>query len=585
MPAAKRAVAVNIGMQTVTMAIFELGSDSGLVLSGVARADLVADPAMDASRPGQLKIAIGELRAKLKPMGADCAIAIPPQGVFTRFVKIPKVDAGQAAQMLYFEAQQNVPYPIEEVAWCYQVLPEKEEDKLGAVLLAAKLDQLEDTVGAVRAAGLTPALIETSPTALYNSLRYNYPDPGGCVLLIDIGARATNLIFAEGDKLFVRTLPVGGSSITAALQKRFEERPLVVLEQAKLKDGFIAPPGNFDTQSGDAAEIGKIARTVMTRIHNEITRSITFYRTNQQGSAPIRVLLTGGGAAMPYTLEFFNEKLSLPIEFFDPLRRVSVAASADTAEIRRCTYNLGECAGLATRVLLNNCPVEIRLESPQLRAAAGEKKRRPLLVAAACLTALLLGLLFAHFQKASERLALENGKLDEQIAQLDALKQQLDAAGARRTKLLEESSDLAAAPMLRTAWANILEELSSKMPARKIWITRLRPMVGDQVLAPSSVGGLWSASAAQGDTAKNGAPQKGGDKPAVTAVAVDGLYLESEKGPAVVDEFVESLVQSSIFAVSPEQKNEIVKLRSAQTGDSWAYEYQLVLPLRRPIPL
>ncbi|MFM8885939.1 MAG: pilus assembly protein PilM, partial [Chthoniobacterales bacterium] len=270
-----------------------------MVLSGVARADLLPDPAMDASRPGQLKIAIGELRAKLKTSNAACAIAIPSQGVFTRFVKIPKVDAEQAAQMLFFEAQQNVPYPIEEVAWCYQVLPEKEEDKLGAVILAAKLDQLEETVGAVREGGLLPSVIETSPTALYNSLRYNYPDLGGCVLLIDIGARATNLIFAEGDKLFIRTLPVGGNSITAALQKKFEGRALAALEEAKTREGFIAPPGSFDPQGGDSDEIGKIARTVMTRIHNEITRSITFYRTNQQGATPTQVLLAGGGAAMP----------------------------------------------------------------------------------------------------------------------------------------------------------------------------------------------------------------------------------------------------------------------------------------------
>jgi len=582
MPAAKRAVAVNIGMQTVTMAVFELGSDGGLVLSGSTRANLVADPTMDASRPGQLKIAIGELRAKLKPVGGDCAIAIPSQGVFTRFVKIPKVDGGQAAQMLHFEAQQNVPYPIEEVSWCYQVLPEKEEDKLGAVILAAKLDQLEETVGAVREGGLSPTLIETSPTALYNSLRYNYPDLGGCVLLIDIGARATNLIFAEGDRLFVRTLPVGGSSITAALQKKFEGRPLIALEDAKVKEGFIAPPGNFDTQGGDAAEIGKIARTVMTRIHNEITRSITFYRTNQQGSSPMRVLLTGGGAAMPYTLEFFNEKLSLPVEFFDPLRRVFIAASADTANIRHCAHNLGECVGLATRLLLQDCPLEVRLESPQLRAAGGEKKRRPFMVAAALILALLFGISLAHFQKAADRLAVESEKLDGQIAPLDALKRQLDAAESRRTKLLEESADLAAAPMLRTAWANILDELSSRMPSKKIWITRLHPMIGDQALVPSSAGGSWSA---QGGSTKDSVPQKTGDKPAVTAVAVDGLYLESETGPAIVDEFVEGLVQSAIFAVSPEQKNEIVKLRSAQTGDSWAYEYQLVLPLRRPIPL
>jgi len=576
MPAAKRAVAVNIGMQTVTMAVFELGGGAGLVLSGVASADLLPDPSMDASRPGQMKIAINELRAKLKPAGAACAIAIPSQGVFTRFVKIPKVDGEQAAQMLFFEAQQNVPYPIEEVSWCYQILPEKDEDKLGALILAAKLDQLENTVEAVRGAGLSPSIVETSPTALYNSLRYNYPDLGGCVLLIDIGARATNLIFAEGEKLFIRTLPVGGNSITAALHKKFEERPLAAIEEAKIRECFIAPPGNFDAQGGDAAEMGKIARTVMTRIHNEITRSITFYRTNQQGSAPMRVLLTGGGASLPYTLEFFNEKLSLPIEFFNPLRRISVTASVDSENIRRRSLALGECAGMAARLLIGTSPLEISLESRRLQADRKENARRPFLVAAVLLLGAIMAAGVMHFKVSADRLAALNSALDSRIGELNGFKQQMDRASADRTRLFGDAADLAAAPMLRTMWSKILEDLSQRMPARNIWITRLRPLAGETVLEPKPGEGGWSGL---GTASESEAP------PAVTTLVVDGLYLENEGGPAVVDAFVESLAQSELFNISPDNKNEVVQLRAAQSGEAWAYDYKLVLPLRRPIPL
>jgi hypothetical protein len=61
--------------------------------------------------------------------------------------------------------------------------------------------------------------------------------------------------------------------------------------------------------------------------------------------------------------------------------------------------------------------------------------------------------------------------------------------------------------------------------------------------------------------------------------------LENEDGPAVVDAFVEALAQSELFSISPDKKNEVVQLRAAQSGDTWAYDYKLVLPLRRPIPL
>ena len=576
MPAAKRAATLNVGMQTVTLAVFEATADAGLMLSGFVRSGLLPDPAADASRPGQLKIAAAELRGKLKPGGVPCAVAIPSQGVFTRFVKIPKVDPEQASQMLFFEAQQNVPFPIEEVSWTYQVLPENEPDKLGAVILATKLDQLESSVDAVRSAGLSPTLLETAPTALYNALRYNYPDLAGCALLIDIGARATNLIFAERDRLFIRTLPVGGNSITAALQKKFEDRPLSVIEEMKIKEGFIAPPGNYNAPGDDAAEMGKIARTVMTRIHNEITRSITFYRTNQQGAAPTRVFLSGGGASLPYTLEFFNEKLSLPIEFFNPLRRVSLAPSVDKEAAQRSAHTLGECVGLAARLLLGDCPLEVELESRRLREEKREKQRRPFLVAAACVLAVLLGAVFFHFKSAADNLAALNAQLDSRVGELKGFKQQLDKMTAERNGLFKDSADLAAAPMLRTAWATILDDLSQRMPARNIWITRLSPMAGEAVMDPRKNEGAWIASAPASEQQ---------EQPAVTALVVEGLYLENEAGPAVVDSFVEALAASTVFAIDPAKKTEIVQLRAAQSGENWAYDYKLILPLRRPIPL
>ena len=574
MPAAKRVAALNLGMQTVTMAVFDAAPGDAMVLSGLARAELLADPAADASRPGQLKIALSELRSKLKWSTGPLAMAVPSQGVFARFVKIPQGDADKVEQMLFFEAQQSIPYPIEEVSLCHQVLPETEADKLGALILATKLDGLESTVEAVQSAGLSPDHIETSPTALYNSLRYNYPDLPGCTLLIDIGARATNLIFAEADRLFIRTLPVGGNSITAALQKKFEARSFVELENLKVKDAFIPPPGNYEA-TGDAAEVGKIARTVMTRIHNEITRSITFYRTNQGGSAPVRVLLAGGGASLPYTLEFFNEKLSLPVEFFNPLRRISVAPSADLQTVQRSAHALGECTGLAAALLGGDAPLRLGFGSPRLQSAKLDQGRRPFLVAAVALLAATLGAAFLHYKTAADHVATLNARLDADAAGLQAFKTKIDASDAQRKRLLTDAADLTAAPMLRTAWATIIDELAQRTPPRNIWVTSLRPMAGETILDPSNKGDTWGAAPAEGQE----------QPPSVTAIAIDGLYLENPDEAKVVDAFVDSLAESPLFQIDPANKAEVVKSRAAQSGETWAYDYKLVIPLKRPIPL
>src|SRR3712207_8279499 len=89
----------------------------------------------------------------------------------------------------------------------------------------------------------------------------------------------------------------------------------------------------FRSSDPDVARVSKIVRSTMTRLHAELMRSISHYRAQQQGSAPARVFLCGGSASMPYMREFFQEKLQVPIEFFNPLRNVAVAESVPTNEV------------------------------------------------------------------------------------------------------------------------------------------------------------------------------------------------------------------------------------------------------------
>jgi len=569
-----RVAAINLGMQTVTMAVFEPAAGGGVTLSGYTHSDLVPDPAADASRMGQLKVVLGEMRGKLGWKGGTCACAIPSQGVFTRFVQIPQIEQNTVDQVLFFEAQQNVPYPIEDVSWAYQLLAPKDAEKLDALLIATKTDALEATVETLTAAKLIPDLIETSPTAIYNAFRFNYQDALGCSLLIDIGARATNLLFVEGNDLFIRTLPIGGNSITAALHKKFDSRSFTEVEDFKRAEGLIPPPGNYTgAKNEEIAEMGKVARTVMTRIHNEITRSITFYRTTQKGGPPMRVYLAGGGASLPYTLEFFNEKLSLPIEFFNPLRRVGVTPAIDTNALPRSAHLLGECVGLALRELSGACPVEISLKVPSLEAAALSAHRRPFLIAAAAGLVGAIGLLGFYYQNSASRVASINAQMQASIEPLQRVAAQISEFASQRDRLLKDGADLAAAPLLRTGWAEILHELNQSQPEKFLWIAKLSPHPGVPGFSGEG-GGDDSAPARDTETT-----------PAVTALSIEGLYLENDGGPAVVDEFVEALAKSPLFDINEENKNTVVEVRAAQSGNQWAYEYKLLVPLKRPIPL
>jgi hypothetical protein len=325
--------------------------------------------------------------------------------------------------------------------------------------------------------------------------------------------------------------------------------------------------------------MGKIARTVMTRIHNEITRSVTFYRTTQKGGAPMRVFLAGGAASMPYTLEFFNEKLSLPIEFFNPLRRIAVGAGVDQAAVAGAAHRLGECVGLGLRELGTECPLGISLTAPSLLGAGQAAKQRPFLIAAAAGLVAAFGLLGLYYQSAAGKVAGLNQQLQSSIQPLQQTSEQISRATSERNKLLEESADLVALPLLRTGWAEVINALNQSQPEKFLWITQLAP---HPVVPGFSEGGEEEAPAgAEASPSENDKETK----PAVTALRIEGLYLHNDAGPAVVDEFVKKLAESPLFDINDENKEAVVDLRAAQSGDEWAYAYRLIVPLKTPIPL
>src|SRR5207244_488587 len=113
-------------------------------------------------------------------------------------------------------------------------------------------------------------------------------------LLVDIGARTTNLLFVEPGKIFSRSVPIGGSSVSAALAKEFNE-PFSAAEARKRESGFVSLGGAYaDPKDADVARMSKIIRSTMTRLHAEIMRSISHYRTHHQGNASARIYLSDG---------------------------------------------------------------------------------------------------------------------------------------------------------------------------------------------------------------------------------------------------------------------------------------------------
>ena len=442
-----RIISLNLGSQNIELAEFRTQPQGGLILCGYRSRELLADPAREGTRHARIVDALREMLDELQIKSGTVNYTVAEESVFARFVRLPSIDEEKIERIISFEAQQNVPFPIDEVVWDYQLIGGGADQHIQVILVAIKADLLEEINDAVEETGLRTSIVDLATMALYNAFRYNYSDLSGCSLLVDIGARTTNLLFIEPGKIFTRSLPIGGSSVTSAIAKEFNE-PFAAAEFRKKRDGFVglavagaAPLG------GDVARVSKIMCNTMTRLHAELMRSISHYCAQQQGNPPERVFLSGGVASTPYIQEFFHEKLQLPIEFFNPLRNVSVADSAGLEEISRSTRLLGEPVGLALRAA-TDCPIKLNLRPASVVRRQDLEKRRPFLIAAAA--CLILGLLGwgAYYGRAAQVIRHTTERIQEKVAamkriesQVNEVRKQTAALDSLSTPLIEAIND------------------------------------------------------------------------------------------------------------------------------------------------
>jgi type IV pilus assembly protein PilM len=572
-------------MQTVGLADFRSTPEGGLVLNAYSTRQLLADPAAESSRISQIKLVIGEMLGELKLKGGKVNYAIAAQSVFTRFVKLPTVDPDKIDQIVQFEAQQNVPFPIEEVVWDYQLVAGKDESKMEVVLVAIKADLLDELNGAVQGNGLSTGIVDVAPMSLYNAFRYNYADTAGCSLLIDIGARTTNLIFIEPNKVFSRSIPIGGTTFTANIVKEFSES-FAESEERKVKTGFVSLGGAYAEPSDpEVARVSKIIRNSMTRLHSEISRSISFYKAQQGGNSPQHIYLCGGSVGLPYIREFFGEKLQMPIEFFNPLRNVTVAGNVNVESAGRAAHTMGELVGLAIRSAAE-APMELNLEPASVTKAKKLARKQPFVImAGACVLLSLLGcwLYFMHATQI-ERQVIDD--LTPKVTQLKGMASQFDDTASRIDAAKASAEPYLAAIEARDYWAKIISDINTRLPPNYIWVTDFEPAM---VSNGKVVGGTTSAraGAAGGQNRPGGAGGGGGPGGGAgrAGIRLHGLYLafdnedsSATQKTALVKQFADNLAKSPY--VSSVNQTALI----TPNGTDWDFDYELVVELKEGIP-
>jgi type IV pilus assembly protein PilM len=611
-------VALNIGSQRISMAVFEVSKNGGLVLKSYGSEGIVADPALEASKISQSRIAIGELVQRLKVGKTKARFAISGQSVFTRFVKLPPLQEDNIEQLVTFEAQQHVPFPLAEVVWDYELIEGSNEKEV--VIVAIKADALDELNAAVNDNGLGTSEVDVAPMAIYNAFRATYGNPEEPILLIDIGAKTSNLLYIEGRRFFTRSIALGGAAVTAAIAKEYGISFLEA-EHQKIANGLVALGGGHTEQMDESvAALAMVIRNALTRIPAEIARTTNYYRAQHSGSAPRRILLAGGGANLPYTLEFFQEKLNLPVEFFNPVRNITIGKGVDAETVKREGHLMGELVGLGLRGI-GKSTINIDLVPnvvEQLRAA---DRRKPFLIAAAAVLVAGMGTWAAFQHLAASKAEEEATRMSDQRNALAPLKSKIDGLLNKEKGLKAIADSYTNTELALSAWMDTQAEVRGAFASDAVWLTDFEPVTGyDVALAgkpatgatkvqngkslikpefPTSAYGTTSLTVVKNDEAPN-AQGQGKNAPAVppdsaNAVRIKGFWRENPKSQNVVSELLKKLREKSVafkFIVKDANGKDIA-LRDDQILDitvsgkpgELGFPFEITLPLAKNVAI
>jgi type IV pilus assembly protein PilM len=286
-------------------------------------------------------IELGRIKTK------EVAVAVSGHSVIVKKVSLPAMTRDELEDQIQWEAEQYIPFDVNEVHLDFQILDTSEgEGQMDVLLVAAKRDLVDDYVQVITEAGLIPAVVEVAAFAVENAFECNYDrEPDEVVGLVNIGAQVVNINVIQNDiPVFTRDITTGGNQYTEEIQKSLS----ITFEEAeRIKLGG----GSEQNQEVIPQEVEQAMRSVTDTVLGEISRSLDFFGATSAESRISRVFLTGGGAKISGLDAAFRERSGLEVELMNPLSRMLPSKGFDPEYLDSVATSLGVGFGLATRRL------------------------------------------------------------------------------------------------------------------------------------------------------------------------------------------------------------------------------------------
>ena len=451
---AQHNVAVGLDIGSKSINLVELRREGRSV--SLSKIDsLQIEPAQEATEKDNIKRHILTILNRNKIKSTQLIISIKGQSVFMKFLDVLPVEKGGIEKTASYEARQQIPFPLQEVAWDAHIFNKTRQDALGSyrmVLVAVKKDRLQEKKSLLEGIKLRPAAIDVSNIGLYNCARFTQQfEKDKLNIIMDIGAESTDLVILKGEDFWMRSF------------------------------AFAA-----ETQGAGSAHTGESLKALFKDLQGEISRSIGYYYFQQSSSGPRargvdqgacayehadQILLSGAGSRLQGLDSFLAQNFNCPVNWIDPFQGLVIEEPARVKLNAQNKILFTQALGLALRGL-GRSSININLLKGHIASAAQAQQRMAYAVGSIIMSLIILSSASAFMHRDYRGKNLRLQYLKRLLNGFSAYQPRIQALGQRQRFLRRQTTALEAIALNRTLWLDVIAELHKMLPD-DLWLLQL----------------------------------------------------------------------------------------------------------------
>jgi type IV pilus assembly protein PilM len=343
----KNLLGLDIGASTVKACLLQ-DTKKGYRLQVFDMVDIPSETIVDGAIMNSAAIvdAIRELMTRNRIRQKECAMAVSGYSVVVKRVTLPLMTPEELRESIRFEAEQHIPFDIEDMYLDFWELAHRPaQGSMDVLLVAAKKDVVNDYTAVAREAGLQPTVMDVEACCLQNMFELSYnPGSGETVVLIDIGSSVTNInVYSEGVITFTRGVAMAGNLFTEEIQKQLN----ITSEEA---ESYKRGGSDSGSDALVPEEVDRVMAQVAEAIANEVQRTLDFYSATSAQSLFSKIYLSGGSARIPVLGRTIAKTCGVMVELLNPFRAIAWDPKQfNEAFLEQVSPGAGVAVGLALR--------------------------------------------------------------------------------------------------------------------------------------------------------------------------------------------------------------------------------------------